>query len=206
MGLPDDIAGEVPVAVVQSLMSSTKTDIMRLVAHLGPSHALASVITLEELGINQYPLTAAGKVRKNVLKELIACHFHVKLDNPIETPEAYDTPLTPPLTPFGNCKESQGVETSVSTDSPEMAETIQKLTDIWTTLVVNPPGRNDSVYDVADSISLLRYINKVWRDLGKKLYLQDFMEHDTIELQAKLLLSRDECSEEPATSSMLTIP
>jgi aryl carrier-like protein len=174
-------------------MSSTKTDIMHLVDYLGPSHALAAVITLEELGIEKYPLTSAGKVRKNVLKELIAKHFHVEVDNRVEAPpEGFEELLTPPLSTFDDSKDTQDMENSVSTEAPELTEIINQLTDIWTTLVISPPTKDNSVYDFADSISLLRYCDKVWRNLGKKLYLQDFMEHDTIEKQAQLLHSREE--------------
>lgn len=175
---------------------------MRLVKHLGPSHALAAIVTLEELGIEKFPMTAAGKVRKNILKQLIAEHFHVNSDH--GDLETLDDPLTPPLSTTHDGKESKELETSVSTDSPDLMETIQQLTDIWPSLVVNPPGRYDPVQDVADSITLLRYVNRVWRQIGKKLYLQDFMEHDTIEKQAQLLQTRNESTEEPVVSSKFT--
>ncbi|KUJ19720.1 AMP-binding enzyme family protein-like protein [Mollisia scopiformis] len=173
VGVPDNIAGEVPVAVVQSLMSRTKAEIMHLVQPLGQSYSLAAIVTLEELGIEKYPLTSAGKVRKNVLKELLVKYFE---------PEPEPEP------------ESR----------TNKSKTIRQLIEIWATLVVNSPSKDDSVYDFADSISLLRYCDKVWRALGKKLYLQDFVKHETIEKQAQLLQSRGESTAEAESPLVLS--
>lgn len=182
---------------MHSLMSSTKADIMHLVEHLGSSHALAAVVTFQELGIEKYPLTSAGKVRKNILKDLVAQHFHAELESQIKESPPADDPLTPP-----SSSASENLETSIDTnETPELIEMQNQLIEIWSTLIVTPPSKNDSVYDFADSISLLRYCDKVWRNIGKKLYLQDFMENDTFELQAKLLQAREESEKEAAPAS-----
>ncbi|CZR69382.1 related to long-chain-fatty-acid-CoA ligase [Phialocephala subalpina] len=195
VGLPDFIAGEVPVAVVQSLKSSSKADIMRLVEHLGPSYALAAVTTLEELSIEQYPMTPAGKVRKNILKDLVAKHFGIASNEPdkrTSPPEDFIGPLTPPTSEGPEEVLSVNLEPlNLDKESTEVDETTKQLMEIWATLVISAPSKDDPIFDFADSITLLRYCDKVWRSLGKKLYLQDFIVHDTVERQAQLLQSRD---------------
>jgi hypothetical protein len=42
----------------------------------------------------------------------------------------------------------------------------------------------------ADSITLLRYSDRVWKTLRKELYPQDYLEHPTIEKQAILVVYR----------------
>lgn len=168
-------------------MSSTKQDIMNLVGHLGPSHSLAAIVTLEDLCIEKYPVTSAGKVRKNILKELVCQHFGVVNDK-----EDKEPPSTDPLTPPSSTDAAEVVDLEpLSLEDGEISETVQQLLNIWSTLVVNAPAKDDPIFDIADSITLLRYTDKVWRTLGKKLYLQDFLTHETIVLQAKLLQTRD---------------
>jgi hypothetical protein len=186
IGIPDEIAGEVPLAVVHSLMSSTKADMMNLVEHLGPSHALAAIVTLEELGIEKYPMTSAGKVRKNILKELVCQHFGITNDK-----EDKLAPLDRLTDPPSIDASAQLELKKAGIEKAEIEETIQQLTEIWSTLVLSAPGRNDTIFDFADSITLLRYTDKIWRILGKKLYLQDFLASDTVEKQAKLLRTRE---------------
>ncbi|KAE9377406.1 acetyl-CoA synthetase-like protein [Stipitochalara longipes BDJ] len=200
VGLPDEIAGEVPVAVVHSLMSSTKTDIMNLVEHLGPSHALAAIVTLEELGIEKYPVTSAGKVRKNVLKELVCQHFGIVLNK--ENNKAHLDPLTPPSS--FDAADELDLE-KMSAEDAEVAETIKQLTEVWSTLVLKAPGKDDAIFDFADSITLLRYTDKIWRTLGKKLYLQDFLIYDTVEKQARLLQTREKEATKEADSGTFTL-
>ena len=87
-------------------------------------------------------------------------------------------------------------------DSLEIQETCEKLLEIWATLVVVPPSKDFSIFDFADSITLLRYCDKVWRILGKRLYLQDFLVHKTVEQQATLLQSRDMTSKNAVGAGM----
>jgi hypothetical protein len=180
-------------------MSSTKVEIMSLVDHLGPSHYLAAIVTLEELGIEKYPVTSAGKVRKNILRELVCEYFGVTNDK-----EDKEVVLLTPPSPKDLDFNSADVE-PLSLEDAEIAETTQQLVDIWSTLVVNAPGKDDAIFDFADSITLLRYTDKIWRTLGKKLYLQDFLTHDTIELQAKLLQTREATPKEAAGAGTITL-
>jgi hypothetical protein len=172
---------------------------MQLAEHLGPSHSLAAIVTLEELDIEKYPVTSAGKVRKNVLKDLVCQHFGVTPDKENKEPLL----LTPPSSKDLDF-DSADVE-PLSLEDAEIAETIQQLVDIWSTLVVSAPGKDDAIFDFADSITLLRYTDKIWRMMSKRLYLQDFLTHDTIELQAKLLKTREATPKEASGSATITL-
>lgn len=178
---------------------------MKLVEHLGSGYTLAAVLTLEELGIDRYPVTAAGKVRKNILKELVSQHFGVapEQDNESFLNGKSTEPLTPQSSKRSDIPGSVNLEPlSLNKDASEIEETIQQLIEIWATLVVISPSKDDPILDFADSITLLRYCDKVWRSLGKKLYLQDFIVHETIGQQAQLLQSRDAIPKEAAGAGM----
>jgi hypothetical protein len=188
---------------VQSLKSTTKLELMSLISHLPQSHTPAAILTLEELGLEGYPLTVAGKVRKNVLRELVHKHLAPPDDNATEeslqasSPPENDLPLTPPSSNGSGDSEAESlVLIGLEKEPSEIEKTIQQLTEIWSTLVVIVPLKSQSILDFADSITLLRYCDKVWRNVGKKLYIQDFVAFETIEKQAELLLTRADVSAE----------
>jgi hypothetical protein len=171
---------------------------MSLIEKLPQSHTPAAILTLEELGLESYPLTAAGKVRKNVLREIVYKHLappdEIALDEPhpqVSLPLEYITPPTPPASKNSEGSQADSLELiGGEPERTEVVETIEKLTAIWSTLVVIAPLKTDSILEFADSITLLRYCDKVWRTLGKKLYIQDFVAFETIEKQAELLQTR----------------
>jgi hypothetical protein len=101
-------------------------------------------------------VVSAGKVRKNILKDLVCRHFGVINDN--EDKEVPSDPLTPPSS-VGAAEELALEELKLQ--EAEIDKTIQQLADIWLTLVLNAPGRNDTIFDFADSITLLRYTDKI---------------------------------------------
>jgi hypothetical protein len=171
---------------------------MSLIEKLPQSHTPAAILTLEELGLEQYPLTAAGKVKKNVLRELVYKHLALPdetllHETPPQMPSSleYIVPPTPPASKHSGGSNIDSLELiGRELEQTEVEETIEQLTAIWSTLVVIAPLKTDSILDFADSITLLRYCDKVWRSLGKKLYIQDFVAFETIEKQAELLQKR----------------
>jgi len=168
-------------------MSSTKAEIMSLASSLGASYSLAAILTLEELGLENYPTTSAGKVKKNILKDLVAQHFAIPEDDTMTSDQ--EATLYTNLSGTSSSQTSVNSEMSEEISRPE--ETIQDLLSIWSSLGGITPTKDDHVWDFADSITLMRYCDKVFRVLGKKLYLQDFLEHRTTEQHAILLYSRD---------------
>lgn len=74
VGIPDDIAGEVPLAIVQVADQAQipKAKVLDLVVEtLGPACLPTAYITLAELGMASFPLTTSGKVRKSELRKAV---------------------------------------------------------------------------------------------------------------------------------------
>ena len=81
---------------------------------------------------------------------------------------------------------------SSSIKSDKLQELTQILIQAWEKLSGDFPSKDDRFAYFSDSITLLRYCDAVSRHSGRRLYLQDLVQHDTIEKQAKLLLERAE--------------
>lgn len=166
VGVPDDIAGQVPIAIVKLSSEVPKTKVMEKARILGPQYSLDAVYTLEELGIENIPVTSLGKPKRAILTDIVSTHRKI-IQNTASKVENKDT---------------------VSTLEDHLRE-------IWDQLVGVRPSKTDDIFCMADSITLLRYCDAVLRVLGRQLYLQDLSKHATIEKQAKLLITRDVSSE-----------
>ncbi|KAF7552804.1 hypothetical protein G7Z17_g4065 [Cylindrodendrum hubeiense] len=165
VGVPDDLAGQVPVAIAVLPEGTTKAQLLEKAQSIDPRHALDAVYTLEELGLDKFPVTSLGKVKKEVLKQKLAM-------------------LRQPTEP-------QHVALEKQLEAQATNKYIEKLLVIWETLTGTRPAITDSVMYLADSITLLRYCDQVLQDCGQRLYLQDFSDNDTVEKQAYLLLTRE---------------
>ncbi|KAL9566873.1 hypothetical protein ACKAV7_008937 [Fusarium commune] len=161
IGVPDDLAGQVPVAIVVLPEDMTKAQVMEKARKADQRYALDSVYTLQELGLERFPLTALGKVKKQQLKARVLEHRQANSATKTQLSNGASTP------PF-----------------------VDKLLGICEQLTGTRPSVTESFKYLADSITLLRYCDHVLRICGQRLYLQDFVENDTIEKQAHLLLSR----------------
>lgn len=70
--------GEVPFAVVKNFSNTLGVQELnslmheRIVQELGTDYALAGVLTLDEMGSSDFPLTGSGKIRKVELKALVS--------------------------------------------------------------------------------------------------------------------------------------
>ncbi|KAK3699958.1 hypothetical protein LTR37_016202 [Vermiconidia calcicola] len=74
VGVPDDIAGEVPVAVVKTAKAgaTSANDVKKCVLdRLGRSYALERVLYLQDLGVEDWPKTTSGKVLKRDLQVMV---------------------------------------------------------------------------------------------------------------------------------------
>jgi hypothetical protein len=80
VGIQDKVAGEVPVAVVLfAKQEYTKPELSSHILNtLGKMYALDAIITMKELGIQHFPMTATGKIRKAELKDLVGRHLQPK--------------------------------------------------------------------------------------------------------------------------------
>ncbi|KAM0226425.1 hypothetical protein ACHAPA_002806 [Fusarium lateritium] len=161
VGVPNDVAGQVPVAIVILPQGMAKAEICKKARGVDQRYALDGVYTLEELGLVKFPVTSLGKVKKQLLKAKV-----------LELRQASSAPKLRPGT------------------VPSTPPFVDKLLDICEQLTGTRPSVTESFKYLADSITLLRYCDKVMQVCGQRIYLQDFAEHDTVEKQAQLLLSR----------------
>ncbi|KAL7814838.1 hypothetical protein V8C26DRAFT_436051 [Trichoderma gracile] len=164
VGVPDEIAGQIPVAVVKLTQKACKSSIMERSRQLGPHYALDAVYTLEDLGLDSVPATAIGKPKRAMLADIVT----------------RKRPTEQATTSQAHKKKDNKV--------PMLEE---QLGDIWDQLVGVRPSKTDDIFSLADSITLLRYCDAILRGLGKRLYLQDLSRCATIETQARLLATRD---------------
>ncbi|KAF7959458.1 hypothetical protein EAE96_001075 [Botrytis aclada] len=173
IGIMDSLAGEVPVAVLQSYPREVTKAIMTktVVENLGQTYALYSIVTLDDLHLKAFPMTATGKMRKVELKDIVNRHFAsisgAKGRNPSEQ-------LTAQL---------RGIWAELMNAVPE---------DI--------PLEVD-VTNLADSITRLRFCKILWTRLGKRLYLPDLEKNKTIKQLTKLLIERSYHGDSPASRS-----
>ncbi|KAL7813190.1 hypothetical protein V8C44DRAFT_364025 [Trichoderma aethiopicum] len=164
VGVPDEIAGQIPVAIVTLTPKGSKSSVLERSRLLGPHYALDAVYTLEDLGLDSVPSTAIGKPKRAMLADIVA------------KKRLADQATSPSRT---------------HTKREQLSILEEQLGEIWDQLVGVRPSKTDDIFSLADSITLLRYCDAILRGLGKRLYLQDLSRCATIETQARLLAARD---------------
>ena len=166
VGMPDAVAGEVPVAVVQyaSKFAYSDREIRNTVTSaLGQPYSPQRVFQLSSLGLGQFPLTAAGKPDKKRLRTLVN-DYVAKHDTDAHTPQV------------------NGTADSHSTQ--------QILTKIWAELSAQSPDEiavDQSIADFADSLLVLQATSLIEKRTKKPITAEDVLAHPTIEQQAALL-------------------
>ena len=166
VGIPDDVAGELPVAVVKMVngCNVSKTLLQEhVIRNLGATFALERVIDLRELGIEDFPRTATGKVRKVDIRRLV--------------------------------QELLGRESTKSTDFTNPESTEAALTLIWARLLGMPGDRilpTMSLEGIVDSVTVLRFRHQVRNEIGRVISLAELNENTNIKAQAQVLDSRKE--------------
>ncbi|OCL07742.1 acetyl-CoA synthetase-like protein, partial [Glonium stellatum] len=165
VGVPDEVAGEVPIAVIKTADGNhvTKQELLKLVLHkLGSRYSLKAILHLrDDLNLQNYPSTASGKPKKGEIARLVREYLDAA-----------------PLIPEG----SSGTSTTT------------QLINIWAGLSGHSADFLDSALsadDFADSLMIMQFIYSVRKILGKQITAEDLKTHRTISEQAKLI---DSCS------------
>lgn len=81
VGIPDEVAGEVPLAVIQPLAPGPLPceKMQEIVLQtLGPACLPTMYIPLQEIGLKAFPMTTSGKVRKDELKGILLKHLSTR--------------------------------------------------------------------------------------------------------------------------------
>lgn len=162
--MADPVMGEAPVAVVKPLVaqdqiSDLKSALRELVIlRLGTSFALATVYTLADLGMDEFPLTASGKVNKTVLKSRVVEHESQLHLQKSQVDQAY--PIL---------RQVRDIWAQLFGRLPENVDPSMFVTEI------------------ADSLTIMRFCHDIEKKTGKRLSIGEILENPTIDRQARLL-------------------
>lgn len=188
-----------PVAIVKM---PTKAQISKVASDMGAMYNLDGVYTLEELGLQTFPMTRTGKVRKNELRKAVLrkqqASPNIEFPPPKAPQQAQNMVATPPESPF---------MVEMKAMPSESLDLTAELTSIINDLVGMVPQPHTDLRKMMDSVSMLRYADRVLRRLGRRLYLQDVIKTPTIAGQAALLQYRGDKSHAYAASRVIsTVP
>lgn len=164
--MPDDVAGELPVAIIQTLeRDPPSVDQMRELVEvsLGPQNSPVAYFTLQDLGIDAFPTTTSGKVRKDKLKAIVIEHFLAKANT--KTAEAETAQ------PMLNGNEKLLVQ-ALAEVSDQPAETVSLDTPLAT---------------LTDSINALRFQAHIKKLTSKNITMEDVLHATSIRALAQRL-------------------
>lgn len=155
VGTPDEIAGEVPVALTaQKADPETIAEIRNTVlASMGRMYAIDEVVYIGDLGLNDYPRTMAGKVQKTKLKELVRAYY----------------------------KRAQ--QQNGTTDGFVNSALKDQLVTIWARVIgvpVSGVSLTTSLEDLGDSITLLRAKDRLFKRTGVDLTVGEMLDAGTL--------------------------
>lgn len=165
IGIPDDIAGEVPLAIVQAQGQAQipKAKILDLVMEsLGPTCLPTAYITLTELGLATFPLTTSGKVRKPELKSIVLQHLAGRTAKEQST-------------------NANGTNSSVTSSAENL------LSSIVAELTGDSILPDQPISTTLDSINILRLQTKIQQATMQKVSLEVLLGGATISTLAKYL-------------------
>lgn len=171
IGIPDSVTGEACVAVVDTSKSEDFSKLKLQVdvsKHVGPEFIFVHILTLEELGLTEFPVGPGGKVRKPILKKLVLEHL-------------------------GKTKQTEKLTNGIL-----VAEKVEKGQDYWIRFVksvwadllhIDPAQleENFRLEHFTDSLTAMRYCFEIERLTSKRLTVEDVRDAPTIRAQADLV-------------------
>ncbi|KAL8867062.1 MAG: hypothetical protein Q9174_005905 [Haloplaca sp. 1 TL-2023] len=179
VGLPDEIAGEVPVAVIRrsTIPGPTKYQIQQRVSKtLGRMFSPQYILDLNEIGLTEYPRTTSGKIKKGDLKDHVSQHL------------------------------SRGREQG--RDSDQHRPTVEILIALWARLSgreAHSISLEECADTFADSIMMMQFCNLVGKELDKTIAVDEIMGDTSIEEQAQMIDDRSTIKR-PNTSAVRSGP
>ncbi|KAH9837455.1 Acetyl CoA synthetase-like protein [Teratosphaeria destructans] len=161
VGVPDEMAGEVPIAIVTTKEGQTvnKGDLKRATSDdLGPAFAPKLVLHLrKDLGLEDFPKTASGKVRKVELRMAVREYL----------------------------KKQEAAQVN------NMGPTIDTLIQIWQTISGTDGLEPTSGLETfSDSLMMMQLSSMVKKQLLRDITVEDFKLCETIQDQADLIDTR----------------
>ncbi|KAK5124402.1 hypothetical protein LTR85_001619 [Meristemomyces frigidus] len=172
VGVPDEMAGEVPIAIITTKEGQT-VDAKELKAatsrDLGTAFAPKMVLHLhDDLKLADWPKTASGKVRKVDLRATVREY----LDK----------------------QQHSGVD--------KAAPTVDSLIQIWQNISgADGLVGSSAIETFADSLMMMQLSGTVKKQLGRDITVEDFKLCDTLQDQADLIDSRPDAATKLATAA-----
>lgn len=159
VGAPDSIAGELPIVVVNAKVDQSTRDAIReaVLNNMGIIYVPDDIISLQDLGVEQYPTTMAGKVKKTELRALV-----------------------------NKYREDEHTGNG-SAPNPQFAASIKSIWAKALGLPVQRLSTSAPITDLADSITVLRVRDTIKRQLGRSLSAVDMAKIVTVADQISLL-------------------
>lgn len=182
VGVPDEIAGEIPVAVVkmsQHVQKNTEIDARGLQSvvtqALGKSFSPIMILHLSDLDQDEFPCTTSGKVKKDVVRAWVVDYLAQSAHRDCERTGICSTEL---------------VDTSQTTQEGEHESLlVDRLKLLWSSVSGLSSQQLDpeaSVRRFADSTMLIQFVAKA-RSEGLKITPKQVLAYDTIKKQASFL-------------------
>jgi aryl carrier-like protein len=166
---PDAIAGEVPIAVTKKQVDAdTVREIQNMVLQeMGTIYVPDEVISIQALGLQAFPQTMSGKVKKTKLAELVR-KYREERDE----------------------KESKGHDFGLE-------QTVKEIWARAVGLRSDQLATDAHISEFADSITIMRVRDQIRRQTGKSLTLIDMTNAATLGAQIKLLKAQPVRNEPP---------
>jgi hypothetical protein len=167
----DPIAGEVPVAVVRQLPAGD--DPRGLLSNavrnsMGMLHVPDEVVTLQTLGLDDYPRTMSGKVQKSTLRKLVAAFRKHSVSAAPQPP----------------------VETGSTNGTKEHRSIEETVLHVWWRATGISPATIDKEApssNFADSITIMRVRDMFRKELGFTLSAREMVDYPSLRSQIHIL-------------------
>lgn len=168
--------GEVPVAVVGGAQSGSDQAYIQslpslIIEHLGPVFALDQVLSLSDIGLDKFPRTASGKIKKLGIASAVRAFRQ---------------------------KSQQEVQSLVRVDSFRTEDSLQDiLLDVWSRVLgvdVNAITPETCIMKMCDSLTLMQMRHVLRRDHGIEMSVPDLLGNATIAEQVEALAKTEGCT------------
>ncbi|KAK6069313.1 AMP-binding enzyme [Seiridium cupressi] len=171
---PDSIAGEVPVAVVMGVLDANTRELVQnaVLKLMGAIYVPEDVVSLQQLGLKDYPRTMAGKIQKTKLASLVKKY-------------RADREILPP-----------------SVKSSELATHVREIWARAVGLEPSRLSLDAQIGEFADSITVMRVRDAIRRETGKTLSLVDMANAGTVSGQVDLLRRQTDVAEKKEDKRM----
>jgi hypothetical protein len=158
----DSIAGEVPVAIVRRLPGTSLSLHEEVRSSMGLLYVPDEIMTLHDLGLDDYPRTMSGKVQKSTLRNLVAAF-----------------------------RKHRGSHTAQPEDQPKsIEETVLHVWWKATGIAPGSLDKEAPMSNFADSITTMRVKDIYRKELGLTLSMREMADHESLQDQISILQSK----------------